>query len=320
MMNPLMTGAVCAALAIASSANAQFLYVAESGQDRVVALNAFDSSVVNANFLDIAAAAASVGYTGTTTPIEAMDVGNEIWVTDQNADRVWRFNQDGTFAGQYGVAPTNGQGLLNNGRGFEVVGNTAYFAQGSDASGIGGQGESITTMDITTGTLTGSFIEGVTADTSYNDVLAVNGELYVSDGDSGFDAIERWSTAGGFLGFFAQSVDDTTDFDQPQQIAQRANGDILLAGFSLPAGVYGCAADGTPQGIVSGMDQGPRGVVELADGSIMYTGGIDVEIDGTVVQTGSGLSWRFLTATPVPAPGALAAFGVLGVFARRRRA
>ncbi len=75
-----------------TNAQAQYLLVPESTNDQVLLLNAFDGSVVNSSFLDIATPAAAAGVC--STPIEALQVGNEIWVSDQVADRIWRFRSE----------------------------------------------------------------------------------------------------------------------------------------------------------------------------------------------------------------------------------
>lgn len=323
MKKILPLGAVAAVLACGSAVHAQGLLVAESFDDRVLLLNSIDGSIIDENFIDIAAGAASVGYTGNITPIEPMQVGNEIWVSDQVADRVWRFNLDGTFAGQYGVDGT-GQGLLNNVRGFEVVGNTAYFAQGSDGP-TGGFGEGIVTMDITTGALTGVFANGVPTDYSYYDVKNINGQLFVTDQDGGNDAIEVFTAAGAFVSEFASS-DGATDFDFAQQINVRgSNGNLLVGGFSAPSGVYEFMQDGTPLGIVPGTENlGPRAAWELANGNVLFAHGLVLNrtgagpvIDGTLIE--GFPSFRYINAVPFPAPGAAAAFGVFGLMSLRRR-
>lgn len=308
-----------ASLALAASASADFLLVPESNNDRVVLLNASDGSVAVGNFLDVAAAAASVGYTGGSTPIEALRAGDEFWVTDQIADRVWRFDLNGNFVGQYGVDGT-GQGLLNNVRGFEVVGNTAFFAQGSDATSVGGQAEGIVTMDITTGAITGSFIGVDDADASYWDVENIGGELYVTNSDTGNDGIYLYETDGTYNGAFVTS-DGVSSFDFAQSINVRPNGNILIGGFSLPSGVYEIEPDGTNLGIIAGDGSGPRSAYELGNGRIIWTNGNFIASGdaGSESPILSGASFRFISATDVPAPGAAAVLTLAGLIGLRRR-
>ena len=311
-----------ASLGLASGASAQNLLVAESFDDRVLLLDAFDGSVIDDTFIDIAAAASSVGYTGGLTPIEARQVGDEVWVSDQVADRIWRFNSNGSFAGQIGVDGA-GNGQLNNVRGFEVVGNTAYVAQGSD----GAQPEGIVTIDTMTGSITGSFNPLDSGDSSFYDVRQIGNELFVSNADSGNDAIMRFALDGSFLGDFATSDGDSS-FDFAQQISVRdSNGNILVGGFSVPSGVYEFMSDGTSLGVLSGTEGlGPRAAFELGNGDVLFSHGLVLDrltagpvIEGSV-DDGFFPSFRYINPTNVPAPGAAVALaGFAGLASRRRR-
>lgn len=284
----------------ACSASAQdFLLIADSTSDTVGMYNAFDGSLMNANFLDIAANNGGAS----STPIEVQRAGNEYWVSDQIADRFWRFDLSGNFLGDYGVD------IIDNVRGFEVVGNTAYAAA---ANGINGSG--IYTFDVNTGANTGFFNGRDPADTSYFDVAFVNGELLVSNIDTGNDGIERYDLAGNFLGVLFSS-DGTSSVDFPQQIAQNSAGNLLVGGFSLPSGVYEIGLDGTDFGIVAGLDAGPRGVIELGNGQIAYTNGGAFQSDSAVfADTGS---YRYITLVPAPST-ALALLGLAATTRRRR--
>lgn len=300
---------VAALVAGSSLASAQFVFAVDSGNDVVHLMSAVDGSLVQQDYIDIAAAAAAEGYTGGLTPREIIEVGNELWVTDQVADRVFRFNRStGAALGSIGA------GVLDNIRGIEVVGNTVYIAQGSSATFNAG----VVTYSLTSNTFTGSFNNFAPGDTSYQDVLFYNGELLVSD--SATDRIIRYALDGSFLGLFASS-DGVTDFDFVQQMTETSDGGLLASGFSLPAGVYGFDSSGNALGIVAGLNIGPRGAVELLNGQILYSGGINLRTDAGVVLGGtSAFSFQYLTLTSVPAPGVAAGLALgLGLAARRRR-
>lgn len=70
----LKTLAALSSLAVSASAGGQFLYVVDSTNDRVRLHSAQDGSVINDNFIDIAAATGGAAR----TVIQAIDVGNEI--------------------------------------------------------------------------------------------------------------------------------------------------------------------------------------------------------------------------------------------------
>lgn len=202
---------------------------------------------------------------------------------------------------------------INNVRGLEVVGNTVYAVTGNDSATFG---EGLVRIDATTGNVIGSTVGRDPADVSYFDVLHFNGELLVTNIDGGNDGIERYDLDGNFLGILASS-DGVTSFDFPQQLAVNSAGNLLVAGFSVPSGVYEVTPDGTILGLVAGMDLGTRGVVELGNGEIAYTNGAIFASDSSVYSDGA--SFRFITRTSVPAPATAALLGLGGLFARRRR-
>jgi hypothetical protein len=301
---------IIAALAAGSTMASANILVVDSGNDVVSLLNGFNGSVIQQNFLDINAAAAAEGYTGSLTPKEAIEIGGEIWVSDQVADRIWRFD---SLTGQ--PLGSVGSGELNNIRGMEVVGNQLFISQGSAGTSFS---EGIVVYDLNANAFTGSFNGGFAdGDISYNDVLFYNGELLVTDSDS--DSIDRYDLSGNFLGLFAES-DGLTDFDFAQQMTIASNGNLLVGGFSLPAGVYAFQPDGTALGIVAGQDIGPRGAIELGNGEILYSGGINLRTDNGIILGGAGFNFQYFTATTIPAPGAgVALLMGLGAIARRRR-
>lgn len=290
------------------------IMIVDSGNDRVVLADAYDGHVLDANWIDIAAAAAASGYTGLLTPIEAIEVGDEIWVSDQVADRIWRFNTSNrSYAGSIGA----GTGELNNIRGMHRFGNTVYVAMGADSDIFG---EGIITINATTGMITGSFNGRDVDDTSYFDINFYNGNLLISNSESGNDGLEMYSLAGAYLGQFVSS-DGVTGIRFPEQIARTVDGDLLVGGFSGNSGVYMYDMFGNELGIVAGADLGTRGVYELGNGRILYTNGsmFGTDADGEILGNGS---YRFVTEICgdfVPAPSSLALIGLGGLVATRRR-
>lgn len=303
-----------AAVGVAASASGQNLLVPESGSDVVYLINGFDGSVINNSFISIADAATAVGYTGSSTPVEAIEVGNEIWVSDQLADRIWTFDRSGNFTGQIGV-DSFGDGQLNNIRGIEVVGNTVYASLGND-NAAGTVLEGVATIDVSTRTISGGFNGRDPADTSYFDVFAYNGELLVSNIDSGNDGLERYDTAGNFLGVLVSS-DGVSGIDFPQQInARSSNGNLLVGGFSPPSGVWEFTPEGDSLGVVAALDLGSRAGYELGNGSIIWSNGAFLATDAQSFADGS---FRFFSPTSIPSPASAALLGLGGLAATRRR-
>lgn len=292
-----------------ASLPADQLLIPESNSDVVYLASGEDGSVLNSNFLDIGSQLGDFGLTS-STPVEALEVGQEIWVSDQVADRIWRFGRSGSFLGQFG------SDFLNNIRGMEVVGNNLYVAQGSDSATVN---EGITVIDIATQSFVSSFGRAG-EDISYQDVAFVNGELLVTNSDTGNDGIERFDLDGNFLGFFAQS-DGVDGLDFGQQINVRgSNGNILVGGFSPPSGVYEFMADGTALGITAGLDFGPRAGFELGNGSVLWTNGNFLRTDDNIIV--EGVSFRYISRTsviPEPTAGLAVALAMMIAVGRRRK-
>ncbi len=289
------------------------LLVVDSTLDRVLLLNSDNGAILNENWIDIAAAAASDGYTGGLTPIEAIEVGSEIWISDQIADRIWRFDTvSQSYIGSIGADT----GDLNNIRGMHQFGNTVYVAMGSDSDNFG---RGIITIDAGSGAITGQFNGRDPADTSYFDVTFYNGNLLMSNIDSGNDGLEIYSLDGTYQGNLVSS-DGVTGIDFPQQINRTIDGNLLVGGFSTPSGVYMYDMFGNDMGIVAGLDFGTRAGYELGNGDILWTNGTFLRTDDNIIFEGS--SFRFITKVEgefVPAPSALALLGLGGLVAGRRR-
>jgi uncharacterized protein (TIGR03382 family) len=113
------------------------------------------------------------------------------------------------------------------------------------------------------------------------------------------------------------SSDGISGIDFPQQLFVRGNGNVLAAGFSGPSGVFEYDVFGNSLGIVAGLDRGPRGVLELLNGDVMWTTGTGFFVGETEVLGGS--SGQYLSFVVIPAPGAMALLGMGGLVAVRRR-
>lgn len=302
---------ICAVIALsAGSASATgVLLIPDSDNDRVMAFSPFDGSIINLNFItDIGA----VGW-ALSTPVEAMQVGNEIWVSDQIEDRVQRFDLAGSFLSSIGNAG------LDNIRGMGLVGNSVYVANAGTANGA--PGNALVQYD-----LNGNFIANIPMTGSSHDVLATSaGDLLVPDSTS--NNIERYLPNGSPLGAFENPA---SLINFPQQIAYRSNGNLLAAGFSgtVNAGIYEYDASGNQLSFWLG-NFGCRGVYELGNGRILATfgagtGGRVVSInpaDGTFINIiQGGISGRYINYVDIiPAPGSVGLAGIAGLAAMRRR-
>jgi len=68
---------------------------------------------------------------------------------------------------------------------------------------------------------------------------------------------------------------------------------------------------------VAGVDAGARGVIELGNGSVMWTNGAGFWVGGDLVFDGG--SGRYLSMLTIPTPSGLAVLGVVGLVGVRRR-
>lgn len=295
-------------LLVSGVASAQFLLVPDSGNDRILKLDSQTGAVVDANFIVNSAF---------STPIAAKQVGSEIWVTDQVNDSIYRYSHTGSLLGSF-------SGQLDNIRGLNVVNGQVWVANAGTGNG-GAIG--IYRYDFS-GNLLGNFALGAGSGSSSPwDIKQFGSEVYVSDSSS--DDIDRYDLSGNYLGKFYNSP-GTSDLNFPQQIGT-FNNQVMVAGFSLPTGLYRFSAGGSPVGTYQvSSSLGLRGVYQLGNGNVLATGGTRlVLIDtSTPVWTDTNLinqitpaaSFRFIHEfAPVPEPGTMAVLG-LGCAAMLRRA
>lgn len=315
MPHPVPAGQrLCRGLAIAGAtlglffgsvaAQAQVLAMPDSTNNRLVTFSATNGALLNAELFALAGG----------TPVHALGVGNEIWVSEQIGDRVSRWGADGSFLGQIGGGATGG---LDNVRGMGLVGNTVYITNAGAANGAPG---AAVVMVSTSGAAMGSFATATTAPSPFG-VLAYQGGLLISS-SSANDDVHRYSLAGTPLGTFHNS----TTLNFAEQMVYATNGDILVAGFSSNNIVRLNAATGAV--LTTYAAAGARGLAQLGNGNLMWTSGagafvLDINTGAsTQVYSGGGRYLEAITVVPEPATVLLWAGGLLAVvgWARRRSA
>lgn len=300
MSRLLSVALIGAASLVPGVASAQFLMMPDSTNNRVVLFDAFNGSVINNSYFSLAPS---------TTPIHAMQVGGEIWISEQIGDRVSRYDLVGNLLGSIGGGATGG---LDNVRGMGISGGTVYVTNGGAGNGSPGA-NSVVTFN-TAGANTGSFQTTGLVPSPFG-VLVHQGGLLIS-GSSSNDDIHRFTLAGASLGTFHNS----TSLNFTEQMVHATNGDVLAAGFSTNNIVRLDPNSGAILNTFAA--SGARGVWQLGNGNIMWTSGAGAFVFDTVtggstqVYTGGG---RYIDFLQVPAPGAAALIGVAGLFAARRR-
>lgn len=284
----------------ATAAQAQYILAADSGNDRIVKLDAQTGAIVDANFITDANDANTYDF---STPKGIAIVNNEIWVSDQIADAVFRFDSSGAYVGK-----TTG---MNNVRGLGRVGNEVWVSSGGP----------VYRLDLNGGML-GSFN---TVGGSSFDILQVGNNVLMTDSSS--DDIEMYDMSGNSLGNFYSSS-GSGDLNFPEQLATDGS-NIFAAGFSSPTGLYRFSSAGAETGYwnISG-NLGLRGVTTLGNGQILVTGGtrlLSIDLNTaqeTEISNVAGESWQYLTHyDPVPEPATMTVLGLglAALVARKKR-
>ncbi len=286
--------AMMACVGATAAAFGNYVIMPDSTNNRMVLFNPTDGSVVNPNYFALAG--------GTT--VHAMQVGNEIWVSEQIGDRVSRWSLNGTALG----AITGG---LDNIRGMGMVGNTVYVTNAGTANGAPG---AAVVMYDTNGNPMGSFATP-NAPSPFG-ILAHQGGLLVSS-SSANDDIHRYSLGGTSQGTFHNS----TSLNFAEQMDFNPAGNILVAGFSSNNIVTLDANTGAV--VNSFLASGARGVYQLGNGNILWSNSAGVHVydiglgSSSQVYAGGG---RYLQYAAVPEPATMAILGGgLAVLLRRRR-
>jgi len=283
------------ALSIVPFAHAQqYLMMPDSTNNRIALFDPFNGSLVNSSYFALAGG----------TPIHAMQVGSEVWVSEQVGDRVSRWSLTGTSLG----AITGG---LDNIRGMEQVGSTVYVTNSGTANSA--PGAALVMYDMA-GNPLGNFATALAP--SPFGALSHQGALLVSS-SSANDDIHRYGLAGADLGTFHNSA--SVAF--MEEMDHATNGDVLCGAFSTNVVAR---FDPTTGALISTFPaSGARGVWQLGNGNIMWTSGTGVFVfdvtaqQSTQVYAGGG---RFIDIVSVPEPtGVLAIAGLSAVLTIRRR-
>jgi len=257
-------------------------------------------TVVQQNFIDIGSL-----DTTASTPKAALQVGNQIWVSDQIRDTIYRFDQKGQLVGQINSG-------LDNIKGMELVNDKVWVTNAGTNNGA--PGNAIVMIDAQTGSITNS----VATSGSLFDVLRI-GNLVMGSNITTED-LEWYNLDGTFNSIF-HSSDGVSDIDFPQQIFGEDDGGVLVSGFSPPSGVYSFESDGTSNGIVAANNLGPRGIYRLGNDNFLWTNGDGFFLGPTNNFNQLAGSGQFLTLITVPEPGCvpLGLIALAALVRRRRR-
>ena len=226
--------------------------IAVINEPNIVLLDPFDGSVINPSFIDLSPL-------NQGQPKALVQVGEEIWISDQTADRIDRFDLSGNFLSTIDTG-------LDNVKGLDVIGDEVWVTNAGSANGA--PGAAIVRFDLQ-GNLLGNF---ATVGSSFDVIDAGSGEVYISY--IGNDTrIERRDYQGNNLGDLVST--GVVTFIQQMVLAPDAN-TVFAAVFSNNganiAGLYEFSrVDGT---IVDFWQEGSlRGVMPLGNGNFLLSAG-----------------------------------------------
>ena len=209
----------------------------------------------------------------------ALKVENEIWISDQTKDKVYRFDLEGNYLGAIGES-----GGLDNIRGMNIINGEVWLSNAG--SNNGAPGKSVIRIGFD-GTILGNFlVEG-----SPWSFLPYNGDhalISFSNSGSFSSQIAEFDLDGNYLAPW--NVPGELNFIQ--QITELDNGEYLASSFSnatsgYPSGIHRYDSEGNYIETIGGTSGGSaRGNYELGNGNIMWTNNQGVNI----ANTGSGTS------------------------------
>ena len=230
----------------------------------VLLLNAETGAIEDAEFIDLTPL-------NPGTPKGIRQIGDEIWITDQIRDMIYRFDLAGNHL-------SNISGGLDNIKGLDIIDGSEVWVTNAGSSN-GAPGEAIVRFDLDGNNL-GNFITppGTTFDVLDNGA----GEVYISYIDSG-SPIERWDYAGNFI----DNLVDPSHLSFAQQMWITADGNILVASFSSNT-IF--LFDITGAEIASWTVSSPRGVMETGDGHILWTNSSGINLLDPDTGTSTNLS------------------------------
>ncbi|HYE61373.1 MAG TPA: hypothetical protein VD997_05200 [Phycisphaerales bacterium] len=256
----------------------QYLMMPDSAANRLVLLNPETGAVENDAYFTLAGG----------LPFHAMQVGQEIWVSEQNADRVSRWSLTGEYLGAVEGNPPQ---TMDNVRGMEYADGRVYVSRNAN---------SIEVFD-TNGAFVFRFSTSGQASSPFS-VLEHQGALLVGASVTTFDEVHRYTYGGVSLGTFNNGI----GVRFVEQLGHDLDGHVLAASFT-DARIATLHKD-TGQILSSFPAFEARGVHQLRDGSVVWTNsaGIHRYDPGTgvdeLIYAGSGRYIDLLDLTPPPPP------------------
>ena len=259
------------------------LLIPESTNDRVMAFDPMTGDLLDPDFIPADPANLS-------TPISAIGgfAPDTVLVSDQLEDVVQMYGTDGTYMGIFAPAGGPDPAILDNIRGIAMSASGTLLV----TVGSGANADAIAEFD-SFGNYLGNFVANASGglDSPFDILVRSNDNLV---GGITSDDIISYDMSGAFNSIWSP----INTF--PEQIAEAASGNVLVANFSgSEEGIVEYTSDGTLVGVYDPASLGGyRGAYELANGNILTTngGGVhEVDRSGNLVRTIIGsVSARFI--------------------------
>jgi len=261
------------------------LLIPESSNDRVMAFDPETGDLIDEEFI--------IDNSGAffSTPIQVLQSldKSSLFISDQVADVVHEFDNEGNYLGIFAPAGGANPDICDNVRGI-------CFKEGTDHMLVtSGNTDAVVEFD-GSGNYIGEFTEPGRIDPFDIDFWEGNDQYLVADIDGGNDSdtIQVVNNTGGVV----EALVTTIDF--PEQVHIAPSGNILVATFSSPSGIYEFAPDGAQVGYYDVISS-CRGVYELPNGNLLVTSGdgvYEISKTNTLVDTkysGGSSSFRFIS-------------------------
>ena len=297
-------------VALVVPAAAAQLMVVDSGGDRVMLFDSTDGALLDADWLTDAGA---VGWFF-TTPKEALVVGSEIWVSDQVADAIHRFDLSRNFLSSVTAHP--GGGVVDNLRGLGTDGTNVYLSVFPSSAALRG----VAVYD------TNGVPQDFFADSgSLFDAEPFLGDFLLTPNSTNGDVERRSITTGAVINNFANDV------TFPQQV-QVLSDDSVIAVSTIAAsgveGVYHFNSDGSLRLYIDTEnlktqfgETVPRAAWLLDNGDYLISASTGVYTfdvaEESYARLISGVDGQYINIIPEPSGLALLLFGAFGVLRRR---
>ncbi len=300
----LTRAAIAAGLVVSfgSGASAQVLLIPNSGTgfDNIWSFDPFDGHLISNNAIPADGRMQQV--------IKVVESAGSLYAIDETADAVFKYDLSGNYQSTPIDKPTHDVDLYSG----EILAGKLY-------------------LPIVAGTRSGTIQQFNLDGTGRTDwaaglgtprdiVFRANDALV---GESGGDDILSLSLAGALNGVWHAS-DGATGIDFPNQLFLQASGNVLAAGFTAPLGIYEYDSNGAQLNFWP-LNTSPRGVFRLGNGKILWAGGTRVGVldpsDGSSVDVvnATNASFRFITPSSIPAPGAVGLLVLGAAMGTRRR-